>query len=489
MMRNMLSHLALCLLFLCTVLFSSGCMSTGPGRPFDAGCIASRDRDLHGNERFRMLGPFFESRGAKDGAAFMSIRPILSHIDNPVEKRRRTDLLWPLGMSKHFLGERYSYFFPYYDFDFDTTTPGSRKKHVLFPLLFSGSDKNGDGYFAVFPLGGTIHEFLGREKIMFVLFPLYMRSTVGDVTRTDVLWPFISRSVGEDMSRVKVFPFYGHSTREGEWTKEFIMWPFWTTVKYDYPGSEGSGFILFPIYGYSRSGNTESRMVLPPFFRWSYSDTQTEIYMPFPFVQYAAGEKNRIYLWPVWGKREDAGEKYWFTAWPFIRRHVIDRTDYTYSRFAVFPVYYNESKEKKKTEKDGDETGTFYASWKIWPLMSYKRQDNESQFRMPDLWMFRDKDAVTRNLVPLWTLYSRDKVDGASENEFLWGLLRKRSESDGSGKFSVFPLFSMESSSPVVDEFRWDVLYGLIGYKRDGLKKSYRLLYFLHIDRESNGVE
>jgi len=69
-----------------------------------------------------------------------------------------------------------------------------------------------------------------------------------------------------DVHRWRVFPFYGISRSDDRWTKRFVMWPFWTSVKYEYPNQKGGGFILWPLFGKVDVGENYSRSFLPPFF-------------------------------------------------------------------------------------------------------------------------------------------------------------------------------------------------------------------------------
>ena len=62
----------------------------------------------------------------------------------------------------------------------------------------------------------------------------------------------------------------------------------------------------------------------------------------------------------------------------------------------------------------------------------------------------------------------------------LWGLMRYRRETaeDGNSTFSFFPLISWDSRTRE-DSMRCNLLWGLLGYEREGLQRTYRLLYFL----------
>lgn len=468
----MISHLIRCALLALVLSTSAGCMSTGAGREFDLGFVASRDRDLNDNIRFRALGPFVEVQDSESGAAFESIRPIYSHIEQPEKDKSLTEILWPIGMFKDFGKERYWRLFPAWGRDFDNEEDGSRSRFNIFPILFTGRDTNGEKYFAIFPIGGEIHEVLGRDEVIFALFPLFARSSVRGIVTKDVLWPFVSWANGEGVHRVRVFPFYGKSVNEGAWEKKFVMWPIWTEVVYDYDDEKGHGFVLFPLYGYAKSGDKQSWMVIPPFFRYSVGDGRTEAYLPYPFIQYSSGDIDKLYLWPLWGKKETTNVRSWFVGWPIIRRRIVAGAEYESRQLTLMPLIINDS----LIMKDDERVANRY--FKLWPLISYKRVDDVSRLRMFDLWFARDVGSIDRNYAPLWTLFSHERVGNATDTEFLWGVYRNRLSASGSRRWSVFPLFKWEKGDEG-EKKKWDFLYGFLGYEREGLRKKYKVLYFL----------
>jgi hypothetical protein len=420
-----------------------------------------------------------------DGGSFLAVRPLFAALYEPERDRLLREFVWPLAMIKRFRGETYWRCLTGFGHDFDNTATGSRNRHVVLPVLFFGRDADDKAYFAVFPVGGRIREFLGRDEITFVLFPLYTHSSYSDVSAHDVLWPLISWAHGSDMRRFRFFPFYGRSVNEGRWTKQFVMWPVWTSASYDYDGGKGDGFLLFPFVGRSRTAKSESWTVLPPLFKWSTGDGMSELNCPWPFVQYRSGDIDKLYIWPLWGRRSGAGVDSSFLLWPVGSREVIDRGSSVVRRVRILPLIHYESITEKvevqdpedERKKDVELVSSRY--FKLWPLMSYRREDDVARVRMLDLWPLKNTPAIERNLAPFWTLYSRVRSDECSEDELLWGLFRRRRDSAGSRHLSVFPLFSLGSSSFGETSLDASVLLGLMGYKREGLRRTYRLLYFI----------
>ena len=469
-------------MFLLCCVALTGCVSMPH---FDAGPISTVDRDLHGYSRTRSLGPLDESRSNEEGQRFLAIRPFYSRTEDAPAERVVSDVVWPLGMVKTRKGETDWRFFPSFGHDFDSADSGSRHRWTLFPLLFGGEDINGEKYFAFFPLGGTLHEFMMRDRITFALFPLYAYSEQEDNKTHSVLWPIFSRTKGDDVSRWRVFPLYGESTNEEQWTKRFIMWPLWTSVKYHYPDQPGGGFVLFPLFGKVDVGDRRSRMLLPPLFKWERGEREPgregemhwALNCPWPFLQLRRGEIDRTYVWPLYGREAMEDERQWFALWPIVSGKRVEREDHVVRHLRAIPFVFYESKTR---EADAQDTlpDVFSRYFKFWPLVSYRREDDSSRFRMLALWPLKQTPGVERNWAPLWSLYARERVGDATESELLWGLYRRRKGSQES-RLSVFPLLQTETNETGDGSRRWSLLYGLLGYNRSGTHNQFQLLYFL----------
>ena len=496
-------------LWLSALLFT-GCSSLAGRRPFDAGCLASLDTDLQGNRRLRVAGPIFEKRERDDGKSFVAVRPFYSRTEEPAVHRKLEEYAWPLAIRKTAFGSTYWLFLAGLGFghDYDPGSPDSRYRRIILPFYFEGRDKYGERYFAIFPFGGTIHEFLLKDRMDFVLFPIYGHSQVKDKESWSVLWPIIAWQRGGDRHGYRVFPLYGRQVNENEWVKQFVLWPFWTSVRYEAPSYGGGGFILFPIVGHLGTPTQKQWMVIPPFFRWSESTRgDFQLNCPWPFVQYSSGQEDKLYLWPLWGRKAIEDVRSQFFLWPIGTIQRTDRETRVLRRVQVRPLVYYESlaeltrRYDEPGAADGDlpPPGTGTASEKkkdrrydqkvekdvlaryltLWPLFSYQRESGSSSFNTLALWPTKRAMPVERNLAPLWTLYSRSRVGQASEQELLWGLYRSRVDAGGGRRASLFPLYASEKETNGEGSRRWSLLYGLAGYEREGLRRTFRLLYFI----------
>ena len=389
-----------------------------------------------------------------------------------------------------------------YGADRDATDKDSRERFWLFPFIFRGQDADGSKYLAVFPFGGTLHHFIGRDRILFVLWPIYSHTRVHDLEAHHIVWPFISWTRGESEHGFRAFPFYGEIVNEGRLSKRFVLWPFWTSVRYDYPTEKGKAFVLFPIFGRVHTTRQDGWMVLPPFFRWSKSPELTQGNLPWPFIQYSRGQVDKFYLWPLMGRRTSGHTHKSFFLWPIVRHEVLKRAEGEHRRVHVLPFLYADSTrvttnrpavERPAAERDtqlvtGDATngiawetpGTVTSRYfKLWPLVEYRREKDVTAWRALALWPVKQSGPIERDWSPLWTLYARHSTASSWDTELLWGLWRQRRGADGSTHTGLFPVITRDRAGKAAGPHGWKLFGGLVGYEREGLKKRTRLLYFL----------
>jgi len=472
-------------------LTGDACGTHGPLPDFDFGFVACSDRDLEENHRLRVAGPVFERQQAESNAVFRAVRPFFSSVDEPSRERQLLEFLWPAGMFKRLGDETYWRFLTAYGHDFDNRTSDSRYRAIILPFVYAGRDANDEKYFALFPLAGKVNECLGRDKIVFVLFPLYAFSSINDVQTRDILWPLISHTRGEGISRFRAFPFYGRSFHEKRWTKQFVMWPVWTSVRYHYPGSEGQGFLLFPFCGHVKVDDKDAWTVLPPLFKWSMSGEDRKLNCPWPFIQYRAGEVDKLYVWPLWGRKRQQRQRSWFFLWPISLAQRIEGKEAVLNRFFLLPFVFHETRtatEQHEHTSEGpdaasEENAVTERYLKLWPILSYRREADVSRLRFLGLWPGKHMASVERNLSPFWTLYSHVRAGASHEHELFWGLFRHRYSDKGTRRTSLFPLFSCDRSAASGGSRGWSFLMGLAGYRRQAQRKEYRLLYFLRFHR------
>jgi hypothetical protein len=437
---------------------------------YDLGCIASDRPDLQGRAQFRALGPLVE--WTRDGSySLRGIRPFFTS-ECDARDREVLDVLWPLATFRRWDRETDWRVLVAFGSVADTTDPASRYHAWLFPFLFWGRDGEGRNYQAFFPIGGTIREFMGRD-VSFVLFPLYSYSTINSLKTHNVLYPVVSWTTGDRLRKFRVFPLYARSVKKDDYDKRFVMWPIWSSVRYERPGARGKGFILFPIYGHLKLENQESWMVLPPFNRWTISPKGRDGYFLWPFIHIASGEKDQFQVWPLYGRKRTAAEATRFALWPIVYSRHTPRPAGDANTFRVFPFYYSFRQSVTNTATRVQPARSVC----VWPLFDYDRTGDRSRVRVLDLWPPRNTPGIERNLAPLWTLYRFEKTELGREHELLWGLAHWERSATGVSSGSVFPLTSWATDGTAGTVRRWDVLKGLMGYERQGSARRYRALY------------
>ena len=397
--------------------------------------------------------PFYEHVVHTNGARFEAWKPLYStSMDG---ERWRKDYLWPLYTRKGFKEEQYSRFL-FFGYSSDFSPETDRHRTWVIPFYFQGTSAEGDDYLAVFPIGGTIREFLGRDKVSFVLFPLYGKSNIGDVRTTTVLWPIGSKTTGPRIERFRVWPFYGTSSLDKEYEKKFVLWPVYTSVKYTNTRNPGGGFILVPVYGRIITERAENYWLIPPLIRYMHSDEQWIVHAPWPFIQLADGEMYKRIVWPLYGKKHlgTLTKQYFF--WPLIWNNKTQYALYDQHRRLIVPFFASTTDVVTKPHEQFDVGDVTARYWKLWPLMSWERSGEDSRFRTLELWPLRNTPGIERNWAAYWTLYRRVDADGVVGHHLLWGLYRQSAGPDG---------------------FEWSLLKGLAGYKKTGKSRSFHFLF------------
>lgn len=463
-----LKRLGLAGFWMCMAGWSLCAAASGTVRS-DWGPFYARWTDVHANDRVRGMGPVYERIETPEGWYFGAVRPLLASWNHAGDEVHRREIVWPVARQT-FREDNHSWrFLLAFGENRDVNDPDSRQRIWVLPVYFQGRNAEGDTYRALFPFGGSIHHFLLWDEVSFVMFPLYVRSRVRDVEAESWVWPVFSRTEGNTVRRGRVFPFYGYSEREGVGRKEFVLWPFWTTVTYDHPRVQGRGWILFPVTGHLKTNEQESWWILPPFFRYHVGEEKNRFFGPWPFVQISQGATDKFYLWPLYGRKTIGETRRDFFLWP-IGIHETHRGPHTHkTRTFVVPFY------QSFREEDPESEAVMRHYTKVWPLFShaYRLEGPARRTVFPDLNPFRE-GPIERNWAPFWHLYRREQVGSAVDTEVLWGLYRSVKREDSRYR-SLFPLLNHKRGE---DGHTVNLLKGLIGWRREPGNNQLRLLYF-----------
>jgi hypothetical protein len=437
----------------------------------DLGFFTALYETLDGMKRTTAFGPLYESLEGPDGETFQALRPLYNRVEIPEQELVRQEFLWPLGTARVRGGKSTWRFLSIYGWNDDVNDPQARSRLWAFPFYFQGRDNEGKMSYGLFPIYGAMKGFLSRDEVNWILFPLYATHAVGDVRTVNILWPFYSRTRGGREDRLRLFPLYGHSRREGVMEKRFVLWPFWTDVRYTHPGASGSGFVFFPFYGRLRMENQETTWILPPLFRFSKGGGNTLVYGPWPFYQSSTGRVEKKYYFPLAGTKTVGNATSSFFLWPIASGETVHHEDHVIERIQVIPFWHHVTWTPKTAG------GLDRKYFKFWPLIRYERDGELVKFHAPALWPLRDPGPIQRNFAPFWRLVNYAEAGDRSDLEIGWGLFRHQRRGDAS-YCSLFPLWNAEKD-PARGEESWSVLKGLLGRKRTGDTDRWQLLYLL----------
>lgn len=448
----------------------------------DWGPFYSTWTDVHGNQRTRYLGPVGEHMRTPGEDTLHAVRPFYFSWFEADRNFRQTESLWPVWVRRSYEDSVYWRFLLTFFKDWDVEDSTSRWRLWSLPFYFQGRDKDGESYVALFPLAGRIHEFVFWDRIHFALFPLYMKSQLNEIETLSYLWPVYSRTVGPGVDRFRVFPFYGYSDMEEVGRKTFILWPFWNQVRYTLPQSQGKGWILFPLLGHLKLTDQETWWFLPPIFRYSIGEEQNRLYGPWPIVQRGEGDVDKFYIFPLYGRKQQAGVDRRFILWPIGRHEKSEQETGTKTKWFVVP-FVQRFKETPSEAMGGGAQSSSYL--KIWPLFSHLSKEGGDIRRTAFLDLNPVRGGpVERNYAPFWQLYVREQVRDEVDIEILWGFYRYAARGDDYRYRSLFPLVSWSREE---DGGHFSFLKGLLGRRRQGGKSTWQVLYLFKIgDKETH---
>src|SRR5665213_882924 len=177
----------------------------------------------------------------------------------------------------------------------------------IWPFYFSGvvAGDPASTYHAVFPVGGTVPHRFFRDRISWVLWPLYLQTEKNGAITTSTPWPILHWTRGAARG-FALWPIFGWQDRPGAYHHEFYLWPLaWNNVvqpKPDAPSGAAPvrqvGFL--PFYTAERGPGFVNVHYIWPFF--GYTDRT----LPQPYHE-------TRYFWPF--SVQGRGEGHYVNRW------------------------------------------------------------------------------------------------------------------------------------------------------------------------------
>jgi hypothetical protein len=420
---------------------------------------------LDSGRRTEAVGPLFYEQ-QKNSENTWAVPPVFSHTTDPTVEYREDDFLYPL-LTYESYGREYRWqFFELWSFAGGLEPNDDRvKRFTIFPFYFQQrSPDASENYTALIPFYGHLQHRLFRDKIFFVMFPLYGQSQKKDVVTDNYLFPFFHLRHGDGLSGWQFWPLvgnehkivttltngFGDTTIVGGHDDFFALWPIYSKITEGIGTEEvAKSWTVLPLYLQSRSPKRDVTDVLWPFFSWiddrgkKYHEWQG----PWPFVIFARGEgKTTTRFWPLFSRSHNdvlESDSYLWPIYTFKRTHS-DPLDLWRTR--IFFYLYENTVEKNTA------TGVEKRRVDMLPFFTYHRDFNGNtrlQILAPVEPAVPNNRGIERNWSPLWSVWvsENNPQTGASSQSFLWNLYRHESTPASKKCSLLFGLFQYQSDS------------------------------------------
>jgi hypothetical protein len=338
-----------------------------------------------------------------------------------------------------------------------------KKRFTIFPIYFQQrSPDREQNYTALFPIYGHLKSRFMRDKIFFVLFPLYSQTQKRDVVTDNYIYPIFHVREGNSLYGWQFWPLVGNEHKDvtsrtnnfgdietvGGHDKFFALWPVYfnqtTGIGTDNPQKT---FAMLPLFCVQRSPLRDSTSVIWPLFNVvddrekKYHEWQT----PWPLVVFARGEgKTTSRIWPLFGHAQNATLQSDFYLWPIYKYKRLHAGALDRQRTRILFFLYSHVNEKNT------ETGDFRRRVDFWPLFTSRRDFNGNtrlQLLAPLEPILPNNKSVERNYSPLWSIWrsERNPTTHAASQSFLWNLYRRETAPDSKKCSLLFGLFKYQS--------------------------------------------
>ncbi len=360
-------------------------------------------------------------------------------------------------------------FFKLVNISTDSPTIGPRDEHFdVWPFYFSRETADpADRYRALLPLGGTIKNRFGKDRIDFVLWPLYVHTEKNGRQITHAPWPLLRFIGGEGYHGFEFWPLFGRSVHDGDYDHQFYLWPL--GYKSTTNLSEATPDVkigALPFYARDTGPGYISEIYGWPFFGYTHRTA------PYHYDE-------QRYFWPllVQGHGDDRLVNRWA---PLYTHSVIKGTDKTW---LLWPLYRNQRWSADGVAQEKQQV-LFFLWWSLeqkslanpaaapahkthlWPL--YSAWDNgagrrQIQALSPFEVFFPNNETVRQLWSPLFALYRYERnPDTSVRHSLLWNAVTWQRTAE-TREFHLGPLFSLHADP---DRRRIALGNGVIGWQR-----------------------
>jgi len=411
------------------------------------------------------LGPLIYTES--DPEASYGLRPLFQQAHSG--DTAHGNALFPLFTWKRQGEYRRFSFFMLANADTDNENAARPDNHFDFwPIYFSRKAPDpADSYRAVFPLGGTVKNRLGKDRIDFVLFPLYAHTEKDERRVTHAPWPFLRFISGEGHHGFEFWPLFGRNVHDGDYNHQFYLWP-----------------LIYKSTDHLAEETPDVRLGVLPFYARDTGPGYIRETWGWPFFGYTHRTApyrydEKRYFWPflVQGRGDDRFVNRWG---PFYTHSIVKGMDKTWY---LWPVYRTQRWEDDGVAQERNQL-LLFVYWSLtqhsltnpaaaparkthlWPL--FTAWDNgagqkQVQVLSPFEVFFPHSEPVRQLWSPLFAFYRYErKPDTSIRHSLLWSAITYR-RSPGATEFHLGPLFSVHADA---ERRRLALGNGIIGLHR-----------------------
>ncbi|GJM22218.1 MAG: hypothetical protein DHS20C15_21330 [Planctomycetota bacterium] len=439
------------------------------------------------------LGPILAWRSGPDGLSH-ALRPLYQHKAN--FGHGVTDWLAPFGRRFEVPdGVRWRFWPLVWTGETRESLTGEEWDTVIFPIVYAGGGpEQGDGYFAIWPLGGRIRNVFGLETFDFFLWPFFSRIEM-DITEQSTSWTVLLgggwTTGGPRDGSWRALPFYrhrlvDHADGTPRTDQHTVLWPFFTWGDdFQDTKSPSKRYAFWPLFSWEQSQSWLRSTWLWPFFRWNRStDPSTSeggefLYdLPWPIFRWSHDDVKDVFrIFPLYSRQTtDEIDSIWSLIL-FWWREQYGRTtdpdadlgdelrwpprDMHRQDSHVFPFWHR----GRRTVEGREGADTQLQVWPLFHTDTHVAGRHDDAF--PSLVPVRHYEflrPVEELYSPFWTLWRHRSRPGAEETRLLFDTVLWKHSEEGL-RISLPFLYSRV---PLADATaRHQYLWGLVGHRND----------------------
>lgn len=343
----------------------------------------------------------------------------------------------------------------------------------IWPFYFSERVRNPpSSHWGIVPFWGNLVHRMSRDRISWVLYPLYIQTEKDGETTTSTPYPFLRITRGRAHG-FALWPLFGWNEWPGAYRREFFLWPLGWNNYWQDPTQKAlaenapvhqQGFI--PFYSFVRGRGLSDRTFLWPFFGVTdrripvaYHETR---YL-WPFLVQGRGPAHYVNRWgPFYTHSVIKGfDKTWLF-WPLWRRLRWKDEGLAQTQTHVLFFFYWSLEQRSLANPRAAPARKTH----LWPLVSYWNNGAgrlQVEALSPFEVFFPDNPDVRALWTPLFAVYRHDRsAPGRTRTSLLWGgVTWSRDRPAGRSEFHLGPLLASERGPA---GRRISLLHGLFGW-------------------------